>query len=221
MAAERQIPLLSARCRRKKGQVIRGRFPGPAKNPAAAGPAYQLKVSLVGAKPPIWRRILVPATMRLADLHAIIQICMGWTDSHLHHFEISGELYAIPDEEDQEYPRDTRDERDFTLVTLEHRLSPSFLYVYDMGDCWEHRITVEQRVPPAESPVHAVLLTGRRACPPEDCGGIAGFLDSLEILDDPEHEEFRSTRTWFGTGFRPEKFDKEDITRINLQLQRL
>ena len=204
----------------KKGQVIRGRFPGPAKKPAATGPAYQLKVALVGAKPPIWRRILVPGTTSLDDLHVIIQTCMGWTDSHLHHFEISGELYAIPDEEDEWYPSEKRDERDFTLDTLELRLSPSFSYVYDMGDYWEHRITVEQRVPPAESPVCAVLLTGRRACPPEDCGGITGFLDSLEILDDPEHEEFQTTRTWFGAGFRPEKFDKEDIARINLRLQR-
>ena len=205
----------------KKGQVIHGRFPGLVKKPAATGPAYQLKVALVGAKPPIWRRILVPGTTSLADLHTIIQTCMGWTDSHLHHFDISGELYAIPDEEDEWYPSDKRDERNFTLDTLEQQLSPSFHYVYDMGDYWEHRITVEKVVPPAESPAHAILLTGRRACPPEDSGGIASFQDSLEILADAEHEEFQATRTWFGAGFRAEQFDREDIARINLRLQRL
>ncbi|KAB2891771.1 MAG: UPF0149 family protein [Desulfobulbaceae bacterium] len=205
----------------KKGQLIRGRFPGPAKITAFPGPAFQLKVSLVGSKPPIWRRILVPGTTSLADLHAIIQACMGWTDSHLHHFAIRGELYAIPDEEDEWYSSDKRDERDFTLDTLGQRLSSSFLYVYDMGDYWEHRITVEQIVPPAESPAHAVLLTGRRACPPEDSGGIASFQDSLKILADAGHEEYRATRTWFGAGFRAEHFDREDIASINLRLKRL
>lgn len=204
----------------KKGQVIRGRFPGTAKKSPAPGTVFQFKVSLVGARPQIWRRIQVPGTASLADLHAIIQICMGWNDCHLHHFDIDDELYAVPSEEEHWQEIRRHDERSVTLESLGARLQPSFLYVYDMGDYWEHQIELEKKIPPTEDACRPKLVTGRRACPPEDCGGISSYLEQVKILKKPNHPAYEATQSWFGPDFRPDAFDFDDIRKINEQLQR-
>ncbi len=204
----------------KKGQVIRGRFPGTAKKSPAPGTVLQFRVSLVGARPQIWRRIQVPGAASLADFHAIIQICMGWKDCHLHHFDIDDELYALPSEEVHWQEIRRHDERSVTLESLGARLQPSFLYVYDMGDCWEHQIELEKRLPPTADTCRPRLLTGRRACPPEDCGGMPFYLEQMKILKKPNHPDYRATRSWFGPDFDPDAFDLDDIRRINDLLQR-
>jgi len=205
----------------KKGQIIRGRFPGPIKHIPDPALVYQFKVSLVGIRPLIWRRIQVPGTASLADLHTIIQICMGWKDSHQHHFDIDDELYVQPSEEDHRPVNIRHDERSITLESLGARLHPSFLYVYDMGDYWEHQIELEKKLPPMDNAGRPKLLTGRRSCPPEDCGGVPSYLEQLKILNEPDHPDFKATLSQFGPGFRPDNFDKEDILRINERLRHL
>lgn len=205
----------------KKAKVIQGNFPQHSKNNAAPAPVYQLKVSLTGAKPPIWRRIQVPGTTTLHKLHTIIQYCMGWTDSHLHQFIVGKKTYALPDEEDNWHQHNDLDERRYSLHDLEHNLTPAFLYIYDFGDDWEHRITVEKILEPGQEQPHAVLLTGRRACPPEDIGGIYGFGSFIESMADPEDEYYDQAMEIFGEDYDPGRFDKKEIQEINDLLKKL
>lgn len=179
---------------------------------------YQLKISLVGAKPPIWRRILVPGTHTLADLHEIIQLCMGWFDSHLHQFRI-GTTHFGPEPDEDWGTAPIGNEEEYTLDSLAEFLAPAFFYTYDFGDDWEHKITVEKSLPAAEAKPYPVLVKAKRACPPENCGGIWGYQDFLLAYTDPEHEEHESMREWAGPDFEPERFDQDEIDEINAELR--
>lgn len=181
---------------------------------------YQLKISLQGAKPPIWRRIQVPDTFLLADLHEIIQLTMGWFDSHLHQFRIANTSYG-PELDDDWSMETVANEEKYSLHDLAKNISPHFSYTYDFGDNWEHRITVEKTLPITEGKPYPVLLKGKRACPPEDCGGIWGYLEFLEAYNDPEHEEHDSMQEWAGPDFAPERFDQDEIDEINEALREM
>ena len=202
----------------KKSTVIQGRFPKKGAS-AASSPVYQLKITLQGAKPPIWRRIQVPGITTLALLHEVIQICMGWTDYHLHQFIIEKTKYTLPDSDGDLLG--SRDERSFTLQALAAKLEPHFQYIYDFGDDWQHRIQVEKILAAGEGHPYPVLLAGKRACPPEDIGGLPGYLELLEISGDPESEEFETTMAWLGEDFSPESFDRAEIAEINMRLKGL
>ncbi len=203
----------------KKAKVIQGNFPQRPGKTAAPTVIYQLKISLMRAKPPIWRRVQVPAATTLLELHTIIQHCMGWSDSHLHQFIIDKIAYALPDEEDGGYLPAGRDERRFSLEALEKQLQPHFRYIYDFGDSWEHRIDVEKIVKAEEGSPHAVLLAGKRACPPEDIGGIYSYMGLVEILDDPDDEQYNQAVALLGEDFQPEEFSKKEIAMINSLLK--
>ncbi len=210
---------------RKKSNIIQGNFPQYGKEQTTAKPApstsvFQLKVGLKNAKPPIWRRILVEEQTTLARLHDIIQIAMGWTNTHLHMFIIGNTFFCPPEENDNQDNFESKNEDDFTLGDLEEKIRDGFQYVYDFGDDWMHQITVE-KVLPVEDEHYPMVLTGRRTCPPEDIGGIYGYMRALEILDDPEDEEYGELREWFGDGFDPSLFRKPQITKINALLKKL
>lgn len=171
---------------------------------------YQLKVTLKGTKPPIWRRIVVPDNITLYQLHDILQIAIGWTDSHLHMFTIAGQIYGDP--EDDEYGDfGTKSELRYRLSQLGLREKARFSYEYDFGDSWDHTILVE-KVLPAEKGVHYPVCTaGKRACPPEDVGGVWGYQGFLELLADPHHEDHVDTLEWSGGDFHPDAFDLEGV----------
>jgi hypothetical protein len=176
----------------------------------------QLTVTLEQIQPPIWRRLVVPAWYTLERLHGVLQTALGWTDSHLHMFRFGKECVGTPYEPgdlDESYTRSDRIVRLGDVVGLGHR---KFAYEYDFGDGWTHSIVVDEVRDPGEGPSLA-CLDGARACPPEDCGGVHGYQDLLEILFDPTHPEFESSRTWVGPAFDPERFD---IHLVNQQLRR-
>jgi hypothetical protein len=168
---------------------------------------YRLRIELEGITPVIWRRVWVEGTMRLVQLHHIIQAAMGWTDAHLHEFKIREARYATPHEEDDpDFP--VIDERRILLHRiLIHGLK--FEYHYDFGDSWTHRIKVEL-VKPLENPYGVALVEdGARACPPEDCGGSHGYQTFLdELKSNPENEEVKSFLEWVGIDFDPDRFDR-------------
>jgi hypothetical protein len=172
---------------------------------------YQLKVTLMDTKPPIWRRLLVRGDTTLARLHTILQIAMGWYDSHLHTFTIRGTDYSVPD---PEWDPPLADERKATLAGLGLTARSKFRYLYDMGDGWEHEIVVEA-VKDAETmrPPRAVCMAGARACPPEDVGGTGGYECFLEAIRDPEHKEHREMLEWVGGEFDPEAFDVAEANK--------
>jgi hypothetical protein len=180
-----------------------------AKSPAAkkTAPAgvLSLKVTLRHTKPPIWRRILVKGGMNLGDLHTAIQICMGWMGSHLHAFDIGGEQYGDPTAMD-----DVANERRLTLNGLVKSGVTRFGYTYDFGDDWEHDILIEQAPPAGDGKFFPACIGGKRACPPEDCGGPPGYEDLLAVLADPAHPNHAAQLEWLGGEFDPEAFSIAD-----------
>jgi len=176
---------------------------------------YRIKITLVGLRPLIWRRVLVPADTCLDKLHAIIQRTMGWEEYHMHQFHVGRVRYSEPHPE-----MGTKDESRVTIADVAPRARSKFVYEYDFGDTWLHEIKVEKiedRLPGAPYPM---CLDGERACPPEDCGGIGGYAELLEILADPKHEEHAERLEWLGGQIDPEAFDLGEANRGLKPLQR-
>jgi hypothetical protein len=185
------------------------------KRNSANDPIYQLKITLRNSKPPIWRRVLVPATFSLAKLHDVIQYAMGWTDSHLHQFTIDGRFYGVPHPDDW---HDVLKESAYSLAKVAPGEKSKFVYEYDFGDSWEHTIVVEKILPFEPGKVYPVCIAGKRACPPEDVGGVWGYEEFLQAINDPENEEHDSYLEWVGDDFDPEECD---LDSINAGLKRI
>jgi Plasmid pRiA4b ORF-3-like protein len=169
---------------------------------------YQIKISLIGAKPPIWRTILVPSDLRLDAFHDVIQIVMGWRNCHLHQFIQNNVFYGIPDDE---FGMEIEDEAKFKLFHLLKKEKDTIKYEYDFGDSWEHKILLEKILPDDGKTVLPVCIKGKRACPPEDCGGIWGYEELLETISNPKHPDHEDMLEWLGGEFDPEEFDLEEI----------
>jgi len=177
----------------------------------------QLRIELAWIKPAIWRRIVVPESITLGRLHDVIQYVMGWSDGHLHEFEIAGERYGIPDP-DFDWGDSPRSEKRIQLKTALGGMK-SFKYVYDFGDHWEHRIKVEERHPPDPSGVPIFLcIDGANAAPSEDVGGAPGYEAFLEAILDPLHPEHQEMQEWAGEDFDPARFD---LLAVSQNLERL
>ncbi len=190
-------------------------FPGersaPAPSPRAptTGNMFQLKVTLLDTKPPIWRRVLIDGGGTLDHLHEVIQAAFGWWNTHLHEFEVGRTRYGVPDP-DEDWGEPPLDERRTRLDAIAAEGS-AFRYTYDFGDGWDHKITVEKVLAADSAPAVPACIGGRRACPPEDCGGTWGYRDLLEILADPAHPEHDQRREWIGRPFDPEAFDPSEF----------
>jgi len=175
------------------------------------GCIYRIKVTLNGSKPPIWRRLEVSDQITLAKLHIILQVAMGWTDSHLHQFIIGKTYYGEPDHEFG-FSR-TLSEKKVKLSHLPLKEKSKFIYEYDFGDGWEHVILIEKILPVTEGSKPPVCLKGKGACPPEDIGGIWGYYEFLEAIGDPGHPEHENMIEWVGENFDPEPFDVEEVNQ--------
>ncbi|MET8039724.1 plasmid pRiA4b ORF-3 family protein [Micromonospora sp. NPDC005215] len=194
------------------GRRTAGRkLPAKRRKSGPAAPIYQLKVGLRGAKPPIWRRLELPADTSLADLHNIIQVAFGWDDSHLHVFETAYGDFGVADRE-----LGYRAEAPVTLEQVAPGVGDRFRYTYDFGDNWEHEIVVE-KVLPRQPITYPRCTGGRRAAPPDDCGGVWGYAELVEVLNDPAHPEHGDRLEWLGLAsaadFQPARFDATEITR--------
>ena len=169
---------------------------------------YLLKIRLLEIEPEIWRRLVVPAGITLDRLHDVIQIVMGWTDSHLHEFTIGKKRYT-------EYPESKEDGLEcgqYRLVDLIRQKGRTFRYLYDFGDRWEHEIIVEDSRyfnPETIDPVEC--LDGARACPLEDVGGVPGYYEFCKALKDPDHEEHESYMQWCDGEYDSEKFTTDEV----------
>jgi len=173
---------------------------------------YQFRITLLDIKPAIWRRIQV-TDCTLADLHEYIQAAFGWSDYHLHRFEIDGVPYSEPAPDGDDFDLDFENE---TQVLLSNMLPKSatrtqWSYEYDFGDGWRHEVLFEG-CPPLDPKVkYPLCLEGERACPPEDCGGSSGYVDYLAAIADPNHEQHEEMLEWRGP-FDPDAFDPTKAT---------
>ena len=186
--------------------------------PATPAHIYQIKVTLKHGKPPIWRRIQVPGDVTLAKLHRILQIVMGWADYHLHQFIVGGAYYGEPHPDYEAWGPEMHNERRVKLEQIAPGEKSKFSYEYDFGDGWEHELLVEKILPPEPGVHYPCCLKGKRACPPEDVGGIWGYADFLEAIADPDHEDHEDMLEWIGGEFDPEAFDLDEI---NAELRKL
>lgn len=187
---------------------------------AAGESVLQLKVSLVGASdPPVWRRVLVPARMRLDRLHDVIQAAMGWEDYHLHAFTAGDVDYGPPDPDGPPDPElGHRDERRTAVGDVIGERRDRMRYVYDFGDHWRHDVVVEKVLTAEPGSRYPLCLTGNGRCPPEDCGGVRGYAELRETLADPTHEDHAQMLEWLGietaAQFDPHAFDADEVNAV-------
>jgi len=173
---------------------------------------YQLKVTLKDSKPPIWRRIIVQDSVLLSEFHEILQIVMGWEDTHLHLFIANGRFYGVPGHN----PGLTEilDESKFRLNELLKKVKESIIYEYDLGDSWKHKVTLEKIIPYDPAIAVPKCIKAKGACPPEDVGGIWGYYDFLEAINDPSHPEHDEYKEWVGGEFDPSEYDIEEVNKL-------
>ena len=179
-------------------------------------PLLLLHIELEQVQPAVWRRVVVPKRITLSKLDRVIQIVMGWSDSHLHEFEIAGKRYGIPDPDDAWNASLLTDKRMSLAKSLGG--ADSFGYVYDFGDDWQHRIRVEKTLPAVACLQVPFCVDGANACPPEDVGGALGYFEFLMAIKDPGHPEHKTMRDWWGGDFDPRAFD---CAPINARLKRI
>ena len=184
----------------------KGQRPPPAGRAPDRDAVYQIKVSLRGIRPPVWRRLRLPGGTSLGELHEVMQLAFGWEDEHLHAFEVGKRRFGP---QDRGLER-VGDERDARLREVAPAAGSRLRYTYDFGDSWEHDIVVEKVLPPDGVP-HAVCVGGRCAAPPEDCGGVWGYVALREILADPTHPEHAERLAWLGHPFDPAAFDEAAV----------
>ncbi len=179
---------------------------------------YQIKMVLLGTRPPIWRRVLVPAEFTLAQLHDVVQAAMSWEDCHLHQFFIGGRRFGVPDPNDALMGGSPAiNEKKKCLADVLNKVGSKATYIYDFGDSWEHAVTVEEILAPEPGVAYPRCTDGKRAGPPEDCGGIPGFYHMQEALADPNHEDHENMRDWIES-FDPEAFS---IEAVNQRLRKI
>jgi hypothetical protein len=191
--------------------IWRSLVPKEEKKTSEIASVYELKVTLADSRPPIWRRFQVESAVTLQQLHLILQIVMGWRNCHLHGFRIpqpvlrgSGRRLLPIEEGDEESTR---------LADLLRRPKDRLVYDYDFGDDWEHELVLEAVVPRSSTARYPIVLGGRRACPPDDVGGIPGYYHFLEAIKDPKHPEHEGRVAWGGENFDPARFDLQAVNR--------
>jgi hypothetical protein len=178
-----------------------------------SGSIYQLKITLKGSDPPIWRRIQVP-DCTLGELHEILQVVMGWENSHLHQFDIRGKRYGVTDDEGSDWDEEVKDEEKMSIsLVAKTGRKVRFSYEYDFGDDWQHEVLVEKIVDPGPRVAYPRCIEGARACPPEDVGGIWGYPEFLEAIADRKHPDHSQMKEWVGGEFDPERFSLNEVNR--------
>lgn len=184
--------------------------PAGAMAPGAADRILQIKVTLADSRPAIWRRLEVGGATTLGDLHDILQIVMGWTNSHLHQFIADdGTYYSDPrfQLDDADFGHRVLDEHRVRLDRVASAPKGRLSYEYDFGDSWEHLIVVEKVLAPEPGVRYPRCVGGERAGPPDDCGGVWGYEELLEALRDETHPEHEDFLEWVPEGFDPAAFD--------------
>ena len=195
--------------------IVKSALPAKAKKAKPTGAIYQFKITLLESHPPIWRRIQVP-DCTLDNLHEHIQTAMGWTNSHLHHFKLGDEFYGdrmLMGENFREFGYKDSTTTKLSDILPKTRRRFRFVYEYDFGDCWNHEVLFDGIVRPDAKEKYPLCLEGARACPPEDCGGIWGYTDFVDAIQNPGHERHEELLEWVGGRFNPEEFDPVAATK--------
>lgn len=183
---------------------------------------FQFKITLNDSKPSIWRRIIVPADYTFFELHCAIQNAMGWTDSHLHAFRFANKNnkgrpinIATPMPDDDECGHEKIDERLTRIADYFGKISKQCVYDYDFGDSWEHMVVLEKTLLAVKGAKYPQCVAGKNACPPDDCGGVWGYMNLIEVLKNPKHPDHADMLDWLciedPREFDPSDFDPNEV----------
>lgn len=196
--------------------------PAPPKKRRDDGPAqiFSLKITLRHTKPPVWRRVDVPGDTTLGELHDIIQAVMGWEDEHMHQFTAQDGVRFGSYRFGHGGELGEHDEDKFRLHDIVGKKGDKFTYEYDFGDCWEHQILVHRVDPPDPGVKYPVCVSGKLACPPEDCGGLWGYYSQLEARENPKFAKREGVEVFLPPGFDPETFDIDAVNKRLGELER-
>jgi hypothetical protein len=177
-------------------------------------PIARIRIEIEDTDPLVWRELDVPLSTTLAVIHDIIQVVMRWWDYHLYEFEIGDRFYGVPSSDDVLYERKVYKASGLRLATVLERGIRDFLYVYDFGDNWRHRITVLDVRQGDAGVEYPRFIAGARRAPPEDVGSISGFEEFLEAVTDPEHEQHARMLEWYDGPFDPDDIDEQRLRMI-------
>jgi hypothetical protein len=188
--------------------------------------AYILKVQLNGVKPPVWRKVVVNENITFHNLHLVIQKSMGWLNYHMYQFSPSGYgSYPIIEEEPESadsgvFTQKAMKSAKTTLQKYYEEYGAKLTYTYDFGDDWNHSVILEETTD--EKVMFAKCISAKGSCPPENCGGIYGYHNMLQTLNDPNDPEYEEMREWLGLMDGEEwKLNNVDIESINLMLKEI
>lgn len=187
-----------------------------ARRPKPPASIHELEISLCEIEPRIWRRCAVRSNCTLAKLHDIIQVVMGWMDSHLHQFVTDDETHYAPLSPygDPDWDERVSNSAKARVQGILPAKGAQLIYEYDFGDGWEHVIEVVDIRPPEPGMKYPRCLAGERACPPEDCGGPYSYPDFLAALANPKHPEHKELTEWIGGAFDAEAFDVDAVNTL-------
>ncbi|MBN1143976.1 MAG: plasmid pRiA4b ORF-3 family protein [Bacteroidales bacterium] len=180
---------------------------------------HQLTISLDGFEPEIWRSSKINSNSTFEDLHVVIQIVMGWENYHLYEFRNKNFVIGIEPDEDSFADLDLIPADTIKIADVLPRKRSNIMYTYDFGDSWDHKIVVEE-IFRDEIILNPVCIAGAMNCPPEDCGGIWGYSELLEIIRNKKHPEHKGVMEWLGGYFDPQYFNLKDINNILSKLKR-
>lgn len=168
--------------------------------------ALTLDVSLKGSPRKVYRQLVVPSDLRLDCLGEVLVYAVGWQGYHLNQFMKGKDYYLLPDANgDLDWGYDSRE---YSIGDLLGRVGSKVVWEYDFGDSWDHEVKLVEKVKVdvnTDIPVTLVKATG--ACPPEDCGGVYGYRHLLNVLKNPDDEEYEEMIEWLGDDFDPKKFN--------------
>lgn len=177
----------------------------------------QFSVELQGIEPKIWRKIQVPLDYNFWDLHVTIQDAMGWQDCHLHHFEIKGKgkrkevRIGIPDFDGFGELPEVFPGWEIAVIAYFNALGVEAVYEYDYGDGWLHTVKLEGYMVREKGIKYPICIDGKNACPLEDCGGIGGYYNVIEVLSDPNNDDHDDMMTWAGKDWDPKRFNPHRV----------
>jgi len=177
-------------------------------------PIARIRIEIEETNPLVWRELDVPLSTTLAGMHDIIQVVMGWWDYHLYEFEIGDKVYGVPCSDDVMYERKVFKASALRLTTVLERGVREFIYVYDFGDNWRHRISIGDVRQGDADVEYPCFISGARRGPPEDVGGVSGFEEFLEVMADPENEQHERMTMWYGKPFDPDDIEARRLHMI-------
>ena len=175
---------------------------------------FTFHIKLIGTVPLVTRTFKVSSESSIYVLHHIIQVVMGWNNYHLYQFEVGDLVIADKRLWDEDEMGPITDAKEVSVGEVFTEVGTTAVYEYDFGDGWMHHLELVDRSIHPTQEVLPLVISGENACPPEDCGGIHGYKELLEVLKNPKHPEYRETKVWVGTKFNPTNFSVDVCNKV-------